>query len=91
MLSVLSVLELAEVELADVVESDVWVRHHVSILWCGAVVDGGENRLCHVSHRGSGWCHRAVGGDAVEVGRRGDPVSCHKVKVGSWLDIVVTL
>ena len=64
-LGVLSVLELEEVELSNVVESDVWVRHHVSILWCGDVVDGCENRLCHVPHGGSGWCHRAVVGDSV--------------------------
>ena len=61
----LSVLELNEVELADGVESDVRVGHHVSVLWCGVVADGSEDCLCHVPHCGSGWCHLAVGSDAV--------------------------
>ena len=73
----LSVLELDEVELADGVESDVRVRHHVSVLWCGIVVDGSEDRLCHVAHCDSGRCHLAVGGDAVEVSCRRDPISCY--------------
>ena len=77
----LSVLELNEIELANGVESDVRVRHHASVLWCGVVVDGCEDRLCHVPHCHSGRGHLAVDGDAVEVGCRSDPISCYRVEV----------
>ena len=77
----LSVLELNEIELANGVESDVRVGHHVSVLWCGIVVDCCEDRLCHVSHSRSGRGHLAVDGDAVKVCCRSDPISCYGVEV----------
>ena len=73
----LSVLELNEIELANGVESDVRVGHHVSVLWCGIVVDCCEDRLCHVPHCCSGWGHLAVDGDAVEICCCSDPISCY--------------
>ena len=86
-LSVLSVLGSDEVELAEVVDADVLVCHHVAVLRCGGCEDG----LRQVSDSGSGWCHRAVDSGAVKVCCCSDPVPGHKVEVGSWLDVVVTL
>ncbi len=42
----LSVLELEEIELPEVVDANVNIVDHVSVLRCGVVVDGVEDGLC---------------------------------------------